>query len=298
MTEATETWQHKYVETNGIRMHYVEQGDGYPVLLLHGFPELWYSWRHQIPALAEAGYHAIAPDLRGYGETDKPHPIADYDIHHLVADLTGLLDALGYEQAVVAGHDWGAIITWQMAQLAAERVKAVIALNVPWAGRQDIKPTEGFKQVPDGRFDYILYFQDEGVAESQMEPNLETSLLGMYRRVAGNPDFLSEEEGKVFVEAFKKGGLRGPINFYRNFDRNWETTAHLGGKKVEQPALMIMAEKDPVLPPSMAEGLEANVPNVKHHLVRGSGHWTQQEKPDEVNSVIIDFLESLDLRRS
>ncbi|MEX2236821.1 MAG: alpha/beta hydrolase [Dehalococcoidia bacterium] len=295
MTVANETWKHGYVDTNGIKMHYVEQGEGYPVLLLHGFPELWYSWRYQIPALAEAGYRAIAPDLRGYGESDKPHAIEDYDIHHLIADLTGLLDALGVDKAAVAGHDWGAIILWQMALQVPDRVSAVMALNVPWAARSPIKPTEGFKLVPGGRFNYILHFQDEGVAEKEMEADIRASLGGIYKGVSANPEFLSDEEAEVFYSAFAKGGMRGPINFYRNFDRNWETTEHLAGRKVEQPALMIMAEKDPVLPPEMAVGLEANVPNVKHHLVKGSGHWTQQEKPEEVNRVMIDFLNSLQL---
>jgi pimeloyl-ACP methyl ester carboxylesterase len=297
MTTAAETWQRKFAETNGIRLHYVEQGAGYPVLLLHGFPELWYSWRHQIPALAAAGYRAIAPDLRGYGESDKPHAIEEYDIHHLIADLTGLLDALGEKEAVVAGHDWGAIITWQMALLVPERVKAVIALSVPWAARSEIRPTDGFKMVPDGRFNYILHFQEEGVAEKEMEADIRASLGGVYKAVSANPDFQTEEEANVFFEAFEKGGLRGPINFYRNFDRNWETTPQLAGRKVEQPALMIMSDKDPVLPASMADGLEENVPNVRKVLVENAGHWVQQEKPDEVNRAMIEFLGSLQLAR-
>lgn len=220
MTTTRETWTHNFVDTNGIRMHYVEQGDGFPVLLLHGFPELWYSWRHQIPALAKAGFRVIVPDLRGYGESDKPYEVEAYDIQHLVADLVGLLDALGIDKTVIAGHDWGGIIIWQFALMHPERVERVIALNTPF--------------IP-----------------------------------------------------------RGPINFYRNFHKNWETTEHLMGKQVTAPSLMITAEKDPVLKPEMANGMERWVPNVRFHRVKDSGHWTQQEQPEEVNRAMIDFLSDL-----
>ncbi len=289
----TAAWTHRFVQTNGIRMHVVEQGEGYPVLLIHGFPELWYSWRYQLPALAAAGFRAIAPDLRGYGETDKPEGIEAYDIHHLVADMTGLLDAQGVEKAAIAGHDWGGIIVWQMALMAPERVERVIGVNTPFLPRTPIKPTDAFKMVPDGRFNYILYFQEPGVAEQAMMADLRGALDGMMRRIAKDPGFISDADLQVYVDAFAKGGLTGPINYYRNFDRNWETTASLAGKQVTQPSLMITAEFDPILTPEMADGMEAHVPNLRKVLVKDSGHWTQQEKPDDVNRAIIEFLSDL-----
>lgn len=288
-----EKWQHRFVETNGIRMHYVEQGLGFPILLLHGFPELWYSWRYQISALADAGFHAIAPDLRGYGETDKPEGIDYYDIHHLVDDLVGLLDALGLERAVIAGHDWGGIITWQMALMRPERVERVISLNTPFQGRGRVRPTEAFSQVPDGRFNYILYFQQPGRAEADIEPNIETWLGETMRLIATEQSFITEETIKVYGDAFRKGGLTGPINYYRNLDRNWETTVDLEGCKITMPALMICAENDPITTPQMVDGMERHVLNLTTRLIKNCGHWTQQERPDEVNRLIIEFLDDL-----
>jgi epoxide hydrolase A/B len=286
----TESWQHGYVETNGIRMHYLEQGSGYPVLLLHGFPELSYSWRFQLPALAEAGYRAIAPDLRGYGDTDKPHEIRDYDIHHLESDIVGLADALAIGRCALAGHDWGAILTWHLALTHPERFERIIALNVPFSARADVKPTDRFRATPGGRFNYILAFQEEGVAESQMERDLKSSLGNMMRGISASQGAISDADLQVFVDAFAKGGLRGPINYYRNFDWNWESTPELTGRLVEQPALMIMAENDPILPPRMADGMEQFVPDLRKVLIQQCGHWTQQEKSDDVNKAMIAFL--------
>jgi pimeloyl-ACP methyl ester carboxylesterase len=293
-----EKWQHRFVETNGIRMHYVEQGEGFPILLLHGFPELWYSWRYQIPALANAGFHAIAPDLRGYGETDKPEGIESYDIHHLVGDLVGLLDALGLERTVIVGHDWGGIISWQMALMHPERVERVISLNTSFQLHGSIRPTQAFSQASDGRFNYILYFQQPGRAEADIEPNIDAFLEMTMRRLATEESFITDETLKVYSNAFGKGGLTGPINYYRNFDRNWETTAHLHGRKITMPALMICAENDPILTPQMANGMENHVLNLTTQLVKNCGHWTQQERPDEVNRLIIDFLNDLKRERT
>lgn len=283
-------WNHKYVETNGIRMHVIEEGSGYPVLLLHGFPELWYSWRHQLPVLAAAGFRAIAPDMRGYGDTDKPYPIEAYTIQELEADLVGLLDALEVERCAVVGHDWGSIITWHLALSRPDRFERIVSLNVPFSPRSDVRPTERFKQVTDGRFNYILAFQPEGVAEARMDADVRGSLDGMMKRISADPGFISPEEFEVFVSAFERGGFRCPINYYRNFDRNWETTAHLAGRKVEQPTLMIIADKDPILRPEGAVGMERHIPNLRKVYIQDCGHWTQQERHEEVNQALIEFL--------
>lgn len=288
-----EQWQHRFVETNGIRMHFVEQGDGFPVLFLHGFPELWYSWRYQIPALAGAGFRAIAPDMRGYGETDKPEGIEAYDIHHLVADMTGLLDALDLSRAVIVGHDWGGVIVWQMALMHPERVERVISFNTPFTRRSRRRPTEAYKELPDGRFNYILYFQEPGRAESDIEPDIESWLDTTIRGIATVRDFITADTIKVFVDAFRKGGITGPLNYYRNIDRNWETTAYLEGRQITMPALMICAENDPILLPQSAQRMPEYIPDLTTHLIKNCGHWTQQEQPDEVNRLILEFLQDL-----
>ena len=289
----SEQWQHRFVETNGIRMHFVEQGEGFPVLLLHGFPELWYSWLFQITALAKAGFRAIAPDMRGYGETDKPEGILAYDMEHLVEDMIGLLDALEIEKAVIVGHDWGGVIIWPMALMHPDRVERVISLNIPFHGHARERPTESFKRLPDGRFNYILYFQEPGRAEADIEPDITGWLNQTMRSIAVQQEWITDETIKVFADAFKKGGVTGPINYYRNVDRNWELTAHFAGKQITIPSLMISAEGDPILKPETTEGMETVVPNLTHHLVRDCGHWTQQEQPDEVNRVIEEFLSDL-----
>lgn len=311
---------HRQIETNGIRMHVAEAGNGFPVLLCHGFPELWYSWRHQMTALAEAGFHAIAPDQRGYGDTDAPQAIDAYTIHHLVGDLTGLLDALNIEKAVIVGHDWGGFVVWQMALLAPHRVAGVVGVNTPFFPRFPMRPLAMMRATAQDNFHYILYFQEPSVAESELERDVPRSLRGFYqppnrelmellRNVpmgafgpAGGgildrlPDappgaFLSAEDFAVFVAGFQKSGFRGGLNWYRNFDRNWELTAYLHNAKVLQPALMVTAELDVVLRPEMAVGMEAWVPNLRRTvLIEGSGHWTQQEKPAAVNAALLEFL--------
>lgn len=311
---------HRQIETNGIQMHVAEAGSGFPVLLCHGFPELWYSWRHQMKALADAGFHAIAPDQRGYGDTDAPHAIDAYTIHHLVGDLTGLLDALNIEKAVIVGHDWGGFVVWQMALLAPHRVAGVVGVNTPFFPRFPMRPLEMMRAAAQDNFHYILYFQEPGVAESELERDVRRSLRGFYQppnreilellrdvpmgvfgpagggildRLPDAPhgDFLSAEDFEVFVAGFQKSGFRGGLNWYRNFDRNWELTAYLNNAKVLQPALMVTAELDVVLRPEMAVGMEAWVPNLRRTvLTEGSGHWTQQEKPAAVNAALLEFL--------
>jgi soluble epoxide hydrolase/lipid-phosphate phosphatase len=289
----SEKWQHRFVTTNGIQMHYVEQGRGFPVVFLHGFPELWYSWRYQIPALAEAGFQAIAPDLRGYGETDKPAELEAYDIHHLVGDIVGLLDAVRLQKAVIVAHDWGGVIVWQIALMHPERVERVISLNTPFQGRGKTRPTEAYRRLADGRFNYVLHFQEPGRAEADITPNIEGWLERTMRGIAKNKSFVTEEVIKVYADAFRKGGFTGPLNYYRNIDRNWETTAHLAGQQITMPALIISAENDPILIPQMSEGMERYVPNLTRRLINNCGHWTQMERPEETNRLVMEFLADL-----
>jgi len=314
---------HRRITSNGISMHVAEAGAGPAVLLCHGFPELWYSWRHQLQALAEAGFRAIAPDQRGYGDSDAPEPVSAYSVHHLVGDLTGVLDELGVETATVVGHDWGGIVAWQMALLAAQRVHAVVGINTPFFPRMPMRPTSVMEAISQGHFNYILYFQTPGVAEAELDPAVRRTLRGFFQapdreRIAaalaagpaamGPPEgglldrlpdgppgpFITAEDFERFATTFERTGFRGGLNWYRNLDINWETTAYLAGVKVQQPALMITAELDLVLRPELAADMAQWVPNLrKTHLVRDCGHWTQQEKPDEVNRVLIEFLRGL-----
>ncbi len=313
--------EHRYLEVNGIRMHVAEAGSGFPVLFCHGFPEIWYSWRHQLAALAQAGYGAIAPDQRGYGETSRPQEVERYNIHYLVGDLTALLDALGLERAVVVGHDWGGIVAWQMALLAPHRVAGVVGVNTPFFPRPPVSPLELLRAAAQGGFHYVLYFQEVGVADAELERDVRRSLRAFYQRIdplaveaartqpagvlaAGSgglldrlpdgplPPHLSEDDFEVFVRAFERSGFTGGLNWYRNLERNWELTAYLSGAKVQAPALMVTAEWDPVLRPEMAQGMEQWVPNLTETvLVKECGHWTQQERPEEVNRALLRFLE-------
>jgi soluble epoxide hydrolase/lipid-phosphate phosphatase len=327
-------FEHKFVQTNGIRMHLHEAGKGFPVVFCHGFPELWYSWRHQLRALSKAGFRAIAPDQRGYGETECPQPIEAYSQRQIVADIVGMLDALGIDKCVIVGHDWGGMVAWNTALLAPDRVERVIGINTPFiprasdenfgiGGSKALKPTDVMRKMAAGNFHYILYFQQPGVAENELERDVRRSLRGFYQeppkgldsaairqappgvfgpaggglldRFADRPHgkFLTAEDFEVFVKAFERTGFRGGLNWYRNIDRNWEEMANVE-QLVRQPALMITAELDVVLRPEMAEGMNKWVPNLrKTVLIKGSGHWTQQEKPDEVNAALLDFLKDL-----
>ncbi len=310
---------HKFVDSNGIRMHVAEAGRGFPVVMCHGFPELWYSWRHQMAALADAGFRAIAPDQRGYGETDAPAPIAAYTQRQLVADLVGMLDALGIGQCVIVGHDWGGAVAWNAALLAPDRIVGAIGINTPFFPRTPVKPTDLMRLMAQGKFHYMLYFQEPGVAEAELERDVRRSLRGFYQggadlgagipssdppgvfgpagggildRLPDRPHgaFLSDADFAVFVETFERTGFRGGLNWYRNIDRSWEESAGLE-HRVNQPALMITAELDPVLRPELCNGMQMFVPNLRRTaLIKGSGHWTQQEKPAEVNAAMLEFL--------
>jgi pimeloyl-ACP methyl ester carboxylesterase len=312
--------RHRTIETNGISLHVAEEGEGPLVVLCHGFPELWYSWRHQLPALAAAGYRAVAPDLRGYGSSDRPDTVEAYDIRHLTADLTGLLDAYGERDAVFVGHDWGAIVTWQLALLAPDRVRGVANLSVPFLPRPPVPMTEVMKAMAGRRFLYILYFQRRDRPEQELERDVRHTLLTMYwawsgeaprrafRRIAKDageyldqfpdppqvPSWLSEDDLAVLVPAFERTGFFAPISYYRNFDRNWALTPELEGAKVEVPAFFAMGDRDSVRRMTPGDVMEGWVTDLREHLVLpGVGHWTQQERPEEINEALLRFLAGL-----
>jgi pimeloyl-ACP methyl ester carboxylesterase len=306
-------------------MHIAEAGSGPLVLLCHGWPESWYSWRHQLTALADAGYHVVAPDQRGYGQTDAPEAIDQYTQFHLIGDLVGLLDALGEETAVIAGHDWGSIVTWSAAMLRPDRFRAVISMSVPFGGRGPARPTQQWKAAFGDNFFYILYFQTPGVAEHEFERDVRKTMRTVLFSASGDvtgerlvaprpmtagfldgmtdpeqlPDWLTEADIDFYAGEFTRTGFRGGINWYRNFDRNWELLAPWAGAKVTQPSLFIAGGKDSVIRmvggrDAVMAGLKRGVPNLKDVvMLDGCGHWTQQERPSEVNAAMIGFLRSL-----
>ena len=306
-----------YAQSNGIRMAYYEAGNGVPVVMCHGFPELAYAWRHQVPALAQAGFRAIAPDQRGYGHTDCPDAIEAYDIRNLTGDIVGLLDALKLEKAVIVGHDWGGIVAWAMPLLHPARVAGVIGVNTPFMPRAPMDPIMLMKAAY-GDDMYIVYFQTPGVADAKLAADPSKTLRFFYRKSSmtiaefdklpaeqRNLAFVKSlesdegiwpgeqlhtaEEHAFFVESFKRTGFTGGINWYRNFTRNWNTMEKVE-QKVTCPALMVMADNDIVLRPAMADGMETFVPDLEKHLIKGCGHWTQSEKPDELNLAMTSWL--------
>ena len=324
----------RIVESNGIRLNIAEQGNGPLVLLCHGFPESWYSWRHQIDALAAAGFHAVAPDMRGYGKSDAPEAIDQYTMFHLVGDLVGLLDALEAPSAVIVGHDWGASIAWQAARLRPDRFRAVVALSVPFRPRGPVRPTSVMPRTADAQF-YQLYFQEPGVAEAELERDPRATVrnmlygasgegvaavraavagdgaapaIGMVPRGGGMlrgpgapealPAWLNEADIDFYADEFKRSGFRGPLNYYRNVDRNWELMAAFADVNVTVPALYVAGDRDMVVSFPGTDQLLANlkyfVPELRNiQMLPGCGHWTQQERPSEVNAAIIDFVRSL-----
>ncbi|MEW6269716.1 MAG: alpha/beta hydrolase [Thermodesulfobacteriota bacterium] len=305
------------VESNGIRISFLEQGEGPAVVLSHGFPELAYSWRHQIPALADAGFRVIAPDQRGYGDTDRPDAVEAYDIHHLTGDLVGLLDALGIDRAVFAGHDWGGLVVWQMPLLHPTRTAGVIGVNTPAFQRAPMAPTAIFRAMFGDNY-YVVHFQQPGVADAALAKNVRRVFTQIMRRgvpldelaaravnadgkmrnfvelvegeTAPGEPLLAGDELETYVRAFERTGFTGGINWYRNLDRNWETTPQLAGARIEVPSLMVTAELDPVLRPEMAEQMKAFVSDLETVMIPGCGHWTQQEKPAELNRAMVDWL--------
>ena len=307
-----------FVNSNDIRMAVYEQGEGPAVILLHGFPELAFSWRHQLPPIAEAGFRAIAPDQRGYGRTEAPPNVSDYRIQALIGDVTGLLDALGLERAIFVGHDWGALVLWHMSLLCPERIERQAILNIPFWPRSPSDPIELARQRLGDDF-YIVNFQDSDEADRAfaanpahffdmlMRKNQVTrqqfeklapekkvvSLLAIMARQESSGDpLLSTQERDYFVSAFSASGFTPPINWYRNWSRNWESLEGVP-QIVNVPTLFIGAEDDIIISPDQIESMKPFVPDLEIHMLESCGHWSQQEKPDEVNSVLIDWLNSL-----
>jgi pimeloyl-ACP methyl ester carboxylesterase len=304
------------ISANGVDLHVVVAGDGPLVVLAHGFPELAYSWRHQLPALAAAGYRAAAPDQRGYGRSSRPEAVEDYDIVHLTGDLLGLLDALGEDKAVFVGHDWGSMVVWQLALRAPERVAGVVGMSVPFLPRGPRPPVEVMRHVLADNFFYIVYFQEPGLADADLGADPATTMRRVLTGLTGpNPDmvkkdergfvdrlpepqglpsWLTQEELDVYIGEFTRTGFTGGINWYRNLDRNWGLVEHLADAKVEVPSLFIGGAEDPVLlmsPPSVQEGWLAD--HRGDVLVDGAGHWVQQEAPEQVNAALLGFLDGL-----
>jgi pimeloyl-ACP methyl ester carboxylesterase len=305
---------HRFVETGGVRLHVAEAGTGPLVLLLHGFPECWYSWRHQLTALADAGYHVVAPDQRGYGRSDAPDAIDAYTILHLVGDVAGLMDALGAERAVVAGHDWGAPVAWHTAQLLPERVAGVIGLSVPHRPRSSRPPLTVMRENFGDGF-YMAYFQEPGVADAELGRDSRQTFRRMLFAASGEgpllapvvpdgggfldvcpdppelPGWLSEADLDVYAEEYT-GGFTGPLNWYRNLDRNWELTAAWHRTPVRPPALYIAGDRDLVaMAPGAVDAMRSAVPDLRGVLrPSGIGHWTQQEAPDEVTAAMLEFI--------
>jgi pimeloyl-ACP methyl ester carboxylesterase len=320
---------HRTVQANGINLHFAEQGEGELVLLCHGFPESWYSWRHQLPALSAAGFHAVAPDMRGYGRSDRPETIDQYTLLHLVGDMVGLLDALGAERAVIAGHDWGATVAWTAALLRPDRFRAVIALSVPFRQRSPVLPTSVMPRSNSAIF-YQLYFQVPGVAENELERDVRQTFVKVLYSASGDsgstapgrgggsvgmvlrdggvlsglsvpaalPDWLSEADIDFYASEFARTGFRGGLNWYRNIDRDWELLAPFAGAKVTVPALYMVGDRDLVVSfrgmDQVIANLANDVPRLRGKIMLpGCGHWTQQERASEVNASMIDFLRQL-----
>ncbi len=305
------------ISTNGIDIFLLEQGEGPLVLLCHGWPELSYSWRHQIPALAAAGFHVAAPDMRGFGRTSVPSEISAYSIFDHVGDMVALVAALGEKRAIIVGHDWGAPVAWHAALFRPDVFSAVAGMSVPPPSRGRGRPLDTLRESGISNF-YWQYFQTPGVAEREFERDVDVTMrtllgrgfsdpaaslfiedgkgfLGDIGALRPLPDWLSEADLSYFSEAYRKSGFRGGLNWYRNIDRNWELTAPWQGAQIDQPSLFIAGSNDSVITgligAKRVTDMERVLPNLKQKLIiDGAGHWVQQERADEVNTALIAFL--------
>jgi len=315
--------QPKYCDLPGLRMAYWEAGEKQTsrptIVLCHGFPEIAYSWRHLMPALAQAGFHVIAPDQRGYGFTGpalddrgRSEDIPLYDMEHLCGDLVHLLDALDIQQAVFCGHDWGGLIIWQMPYLHPTRVAGIIGVNTPLIPRFSMDPIDAMRMAL-GDDMYIVAFQNFGPPEAALEADIARSFRLFYRRGDGRaaegpwsnfalfkildlPEsawpgtpILKPEEQAIYEAAFSRSGFRGPINWYRNFSRNWQMSADQD-PHITQPCLMVCADSDPFFPVESALPMQAYVQDLETQTIENCGHWTQSEQPDALARITTDWL--------
>ena len=292
------------VHTPDVRFQVMQAGppDGPPVLLLHGFPELAYSWRHQLTALAAAGYRAIAPDMRGLGGTSAPADVEAYDVLALTGDVLALMDALEIQRAALIGHDWGADVAWKTAWIHPERVTAVAALSVPYIPRAPAPPLAIMRKHIGEDF-YIVWFQQPGVADAALARDVRRTVTTREVWTAEwaarhdeppTPPWLTEDDVAFYVEAYERTGFTGGINWYRNIDRNWRLTEPYAERRIEQPALFITGSRDPVRRFMPAEAMTGHVTDLRDVIVvDGAGHWVMQERPDEVNTALLTFLGAL-----
>ena len=312
------------VDTNGIRLRVAQAGKGPLIVLVHGWPESWYSWRHQIPPLAAAGYRVAAIDVRGYGGSDKPEPIEAYSIKEMCTDIVGLINGLGEMQAILIGHDWGAPIVWNTSLFFPDKVRAVAGLSVPHTGRGPAPRIQLFRNLYKDQFFYQLYFQNPGVAEAEFEADVRTSLRKIYYRSSGEgmkagprpqkpadakfldgladpdpfPDWLTAADIDYYVEQFKQSGFRGPLNRYRTSDLDFAQQEEIANRKIEQPAAFIAGQLDPVLSfipgVDLVEVMRQYVADLRLvRIIDGVGHWVQQERPNEVNAALLEWLQGL-----
>jgi len=316
----------RLVDTNGVRLRVVEAGErGAPVVVLaHGFPELAYSWRHQIPVLADAGYHVLAPDQRGYGGSSSPDAIEDYNIKALCGDVVGLLDDVGAQRAVIVGHDWGSVVAWNLPLFHPDRVAGVVGMSVPPVPRPQAAPTQLWRKAFGENFFYILYFQKPGVADADLSRDVRETMLRVFggprhpddtdavaRMLAPGPmgwverlpkptalaDWINDDEFECYVSEFSRTGFTGGLNWYRNFDRNWEITADLPTTTITVPSLFIAGAADPVRHFTRSDrASEVVTGDYEEIVLDGAGHWIQQERPDEVNEALLKFLSGLELQ--
>lgn len=288
--------------------------DGRPIWLIHGFPECWYSWRHQIPVLAAAGYQLLIPELRGYGRSSAPDAVGAYAMSALCGDVQRAMDILRHDRAAIIGHDWGAMIAWNLALLEPGRVAALATISVPYGGRPKRPAIDLLAKAFADHFHYILYFQEPGVAEAELDADIAGSLRRiMFGKGANDvllqdkpadlrlfegvgemppfPDWCGEADFTAYVEAFARG-FRGPLNIYRNFARNWAWSEPLAGRQVLQPALFLLGEDDPVgrIEAVALDRQPSLVSDLEYHRLPDCGHWSQNESPAAVNRLLVDFL--------
>ncbi len=315
--------KHSVIDVNNIKIHVAEMGEGPLVLLLHGFPELWYSWRNQLPALADAGYHAVAFDLRGFGGTSAPPNVEAYRVDNQCGDIAGLIDYFGSENAVVVGHDWGAAVTFYCAQIIPEKYRGMVTLSVPYAAStSETPPLTRLRESYGENFFYMLYFQmDEAEAELNARTRelfeklmvtpgtpREEAVIKSSRADAGGfldrigypkakPEWMSDEELDFYVKEYERTGFRGGLNYYRSLDANWAVLRELGPQQLLAESIFIGGEKDFLLGGKSKEELEKGMrtvtPNITAYVLPDTGHWIQNERASEVNAILLGYLKKV-----